>query len=652
MQFFFWKKVSFEHEKERFLYEVGRGIGESEQVEDETMLQESAEKLKEQADAADSEALRGDLQSELNPVSQESVAVQTESADKVPDYSEKPDFQEKAKEGEKDKSEDSEKDLDAKMKEVKEKLDSQVDSKFGKGMLDRAWEEIKGSADMVKAFMEDAWEAGKAMLSGIAEQVKNFIMHPIDTLKSAGASGWEAIKKATSGAYEAGAFVMGALLAVGGGIAALGKNLLKGGLKKGAKKAAKEGDSKLPGKAAERPGEAGFVGKVEKGGGQKKAPEASKEPSQTPEQLRDEMKNNDDLISNKQQELMDLLAANSDNISIKPDGTLDVMPWARGENPDLVNNVLKLDNELSDLGKKQRAASKEMGTDYKRDVHTEVATKLKTKPQNSPKKEASESSPKKATEEDLRMAEEMVRGLQSEIESAKLRGETPYDLEDQLRVAQREVDTLNVDVRGMERVASPVATTEVKKAKVERKPKELSETRKKLAEEATIDLRPQNYAHIKDPTERMQTILGDAETAMKQRDLPAEEVKHGLASLKKRLQMDLSPSDRKLLSKNERDKISQEDQDSYDEAMEQDRGGSFDEVNSEADRYVEARLRQKRIQTLLNSPMDGGVAHVEDYGKVQNIGVSPGTNIAGLGDQLPVGDVGKLDDISSVPPVV
>ncbi len=130
--------------------------------------------------------------------------------------------------------------VEEKLEAVKKDLDSKVDNKFGQGMLDRAWDEIKDNYEMVKAVLADAIGFVKNLVVGIAEAVVNFIKHPIDTLTSAGASAWEATKKAMSGTYEAGKFVMGGLILVAGGIAGLGKKLVskfgKGAAKKSIKK--------------------------------------------------------------------------------------------------------------------------------------------------------------------------------------------------------------------------------------------------------------------------------------------------------------------------------------------------------------------------------------------------------------------------------
>ncbi len=145
--------------------------------------------------------------------------------------------QAKLKKGSEKKKDKNEKvDMEKKMKEVKGKLDKKVDNKFGKGMLDEAWEEIKDNVALVAAFIKDFRNTAMAFLKGIKDMAIQFAKHPIDTLINAGASALEAAKKATRGLYQAGRFVMRGLINFGGGIATLGKNLFKKGVKKGVKK--------------------------------------------------------------------------------------------------------------------------------------------------------------------------------------------------------------------------------------------------------------------------------------------------------------------------------------------------------------------------------------------------------------------------------
>ena len=422
--------MPFDNTKERFLYREVLSNHES-----NPQLRESPDKIREGACQADNEALHGDLEKALQedpekvpsqpaettegqpdqPESQ-TKAETPESTPSQPESTEKqPDQKDVSKEAQ--SSPDKEKSIEDRMEAVKADLDSKVDNKFGKGMLDRAWQEIKDNVELVKAFVENTVETVKAMISGIAESVKNFVMHPIDTLANAGASGWEAAKKAASGAYEAGAFVMGSIIAVGGGIVALGKNIIKGGLKKGVKEAA----SDLPGKASTRPGEAGFV----------RAPDRvenhTEKPSLTPDQI---------------QKITD-------------------ETWKDAFRMYPKQADIYLDNHLKGKGLSEE--------EIKNTLDKARAEMKKRKEQEPQKKQVEENNtPEVSAESRLREAEVEAADLQRAIKNAEEFGQDTSVLENQLRKTQQVIDNLHVEVTGKERLAHP---TLPKKEVLEKKPK-------------------------------------------------------------------------------------------------------------------------------------------------------------------------------------
>ena len=121
------------------------------------------------------------------------------------------------------------------------------------------------------------------------------------------------------------------------------------------------------------------------------------------------------------------------------------------------------------------------------------------------------------------------------------------------------------------------------------KEREISDLLKKQADEVTINFKQEDYARIKDPQERIQTMLSDAKIAMKHRNLSEGEIKYGLSSLEKRLNKEYmnSPAGKRL-SKEERDRISDKDQANFEEGMASadNRGTEFQDANKQTDEFM------------------------------------------------------------------